>query len=289
MFQVNRKLLKNFEKLILFFLKIINIFKKKNSIRILVYHHIKKENIQKFENQILMLKKEWNFITPDEFENHILEKKKLIGKNLLLTFDDGFKSNFFVAKEVLEKLSIKAIFFVPSDFVQIKFQDEAISFAKKNILDETTSDDLNNIDNLSLYDLKQLIERGHKIGCHTKTHAHLGSINDEENLKIEIKESMENLEKLLNKKIKHFAFTYGNYKSMNFNSLKIAFLNYNFIYSCLRGNNFYNDKDSIIKRDTIYLDESNDLMQIFLFGFLDIKYSSSVNKINKIIMKILNN
>ena len=29
MFQVNRKLLKNFEKLILFFLKIINIFKKK--------------------------------------------------------------------------------------------------------------------------------------------------------------------------------------------------------------------------------------------------------------------
>ena len=86
MFQVNRKLLKNFEKLILFFLKIINIFKKKNSIRILVYHHIKKENIQKFENQILMLKKEWNFITPDEFENHILEKKKTYWKKFITYF-----------------------------------------------------------------------------------------------------------------------------------------------------------------------------------------------------------
>ena len=283
MIKINHKALRNFEKLILFFLKIISFIKKKNSIRILVYHHIKKENFQKFENQICMLKKDWNFITPDEFENHILGKKKLIGKNLMLTFDDGFKSNFFVAKKILAKLNIKAIFFVPSDFIQIRSQDKAINFAKKYILDETTNDDLENIDNLSLDNLKQLIKEGHKIGCHTKTHEYLGSLNDNETLKREIEESLYRLEKLLNKKIEHFAFTYGNYESMNFKSLKIAFLKYNFIYSCLRGNNFYNTERNIIKRDTIYLDESNDLLKIFLSGLLDIKYLFSIKKINKLI------
>ena len=42
------------------------------------------------------------------------------GKNLLITFDDGFKSNFYIAKTILKSLNIKAVFFVPSDFIKIK-------------------------------------------------------------------------------------------------------------------------------------------------------------------------
>ena len=85
------------------------------------------------------------------------------------------------------------------------------------------------------------------------------------------------------------AFTYGNYESMNFASLKIAFLKYKFIYSCLRGDNFSNNETNIIKRDTIYLDESNDLLKIFLSGFVDIKYLFSTIKINYLISKSFKN
>ena len=120
MINISHKSIKSFEKLILFFLRIVSPFQENNSIRILVYHHIENENFSKFENQIKILKKEWNFITPNEFENHIKGTKKLSGKNLLLTFDDGFKSNFIVANEILKKLDIKGIFFVPSDFYKNK-------------------------------------------------------------------------------------------------------------------------------------------------------------------------
>ena len=73
---------------------------------------------------------------------------------------------------------------------------------------------------------------------------------------------------------------------MNKNSLKLAFLRYDFVYSCMRGNNFYNDKKSIIKRDTIYLKKGNNLIDIFLSGFIDLKYYNQVREINKIIHKI---
>ena len=120
MINLNHSLILYFEKLILFFSKILSLFKKKTCIRILVYHDIEDKNFILLFNQLKYLRKNWNFITPTEFENHLNNKRKLNGKNLLITVDDGFKSNYFVAKKILNKLNIKGIFFVPSDFVQIK-------------------------------------------------------------------------------------------------------------------------------------------------------------------------
>ena len=138
---------------------------------------------------------------------------------------------------------------------------------------------------MSVKDLKILIKKGHCIGCHTKTHANLGLIKNSFQLKKEIIESAKKLEKLLKINLKHFAFSYGNYKSMNKKSLKIAFKKYSFVYSCLRGNNFYNYKNKIIKRDTVYLDSSNDLLKIFLSGFIDLKYLHQLKKIDDKIIK----
>ena len=90
-----------------------------NKIRVLLYHDV---SINKFEcllKSLTELKKKWNFITPQDFENHINGKKILKGKNLLLTFDDGFISNKFVAKKILNILDIKAIFFVLPNFINI--------------------------------------------------------------------------------------------------------------------------------------------------------------------------
>ncbi len=285
MINLNHSLILYFEKLILFFSKILSLFKKKTCIRILVYHDIEDKNFILLFNQLKYLRKNWNFITPTEFENHLNNKRKLNGKNLLITFDDGFKSNYFVAKKILNKLNIKGIFFVPSDFVQIKSKKKALNFAKQNILDNFSENKENNIYNISINNMKSLIKSGHTIGCHTKTHLNLGLLNNKKKLKDEILESANRLKKLLRIDIKHFAFTYGNFSSMSENSLKLAFLRYDFVYSCMRGNNFYNNKKSIIKRDTIYLEKGNNLIDIFLSGFIDLKYFNQVREINKIIHK----
>lgn len=288
MINLNHKSIKMFEKIILFFSNILNLFTDQNKIRILVYHHVEKKHFKKLYNQLKILSKSWKFITPKQFENHLNKKDILKGRNLLVTFDDGFKSNFFVEKKILEKLNIKAIFFVPSDFVKLNSKKKSQKFVNQNILDHIKPKDFKKLRNMSANDLKTLIKKGHCIGCHTKTHANLGLINDSLKLKKEIIESSKNLEKLLKINLKHFAFSYGNYKSMNKKSLKIAFKKYDFVYSCLRGNNFYNFKNNLIKRDTVYLDCSNDLLKIFLSGFIDLRYLHQLRKINDNIKKMNN-
>ena len=70
---------------------------------------------------------------------------------------------------------------------------------------------------------------------------------------------------------------------MSQKSLKIAFQQYDYIYSSLRGSNYKNKKNEIIKRDAVYLDLGNKLLEIFINGIIDIKYFFQVLSINKII------
>ena len=285
MINLNHNSIKIFEKIILFISNIFNYFMDQNRLRVLVYHHVEKRDFKKLYDQLKILSKNWNFITPVQFENHINRKKVLKGRNLLVTFDDGFKSNFYVAKKILNRLGIKAIFFVPSDFIKISSKQKSQNFINKNILDHIKPKDFKQLRNMSVKDLKILIKRGHSIGCHTKTHANLGLIKSTLKLKREIIESSKNLEKLLKVNLKHFAFSYGNFKSMSKKSLNIALKKNDFVYSCLRGNNFYNYKNKLIKRDTVYLDCSNDLLKIFLSGVIDLKYFNQIKKINSNIIK----
>ena len=110
MINLDHSSIKLFEKIILFFSNILNLFRDQNSLRILVYHHVEKKDFKKLYKQLKILSKNWNFITPKEFENHVDKRNILKGRNLLVTFDDGFKSNFYVEKKILSKLNIRAIF-----------------------------------------------------------------------------------------------------------------------------------------------------------------------------------
>ena len=139
---------------------------------------------------------------------------------------------------------------------------------------------------MNFNNLKILIKNGHYIGSHSKTHANLGLLSSNRTLKNEVIQSTKDLEKKLKIKIKHFAFTYGNFKSISNKSLRIVRPKYKYIYSSLRGNNFRNFKNEIIKREAIYLKEKNSLITIFLSGLVDIKYFFQLIKINKFIKKI---
>ncbi len=52
---------------------------------------------------------------------------------VLLTFDDGLKSQYENALEILEKYNIKAIFFIPTKIIELKSKEEMEFFSIKNI------------------------------------------------------------------------------------------------------------------------------------------------------------
>ena len=99
-----------FKYLVINFLSILFNFLKIDkycNFRILMLHNIEEKNSLLLKNNLLELKKNYNFIDPNKLGKLHYPKGK---NNLLITFDDGFKSNFIFAKTILKKLKIKGVF-----------------------------------------------------------------------------------------------------------------------------------------------------------------------------------
>lgn len=261
----------------------INILIKNHSIiRVIIMHDIPRASLENFKKKIRFLSKNWNFITPEEFADHLTKSKRLEGRNILLTFDDGYYSNRVVAEEVLNPLGIKAIFFIITDFLKRKDSKEQIKFIKNNLFPDWRhhkfSGNFSDTKPMGEKDLKYLINEGHTIGCHTFSHADLSSITDEDKLKKEIIESADQLEKIISKKIDHFSFSYGNVNFFSKQALSISKSRFKFIHTGMRGNNSINIKPWAIRRDAISLDNSQLEMASFLEGSADFKYKKDFIK-----------
>lgn len=121
------------------FLKKDNRYYKQNlnldNITVLVYHHIlKKEDIKgrwanneavistkDFEKQMRYLyENDFNILSLEEFLRYKEKNIKPPKKSILLTFDDGYKSNFVYAYPVLKKYKFKAALFLITSMLKEK-------------------------------------------------------------------------------------------------------------------------------------------------------------------------
>lgn len=98
-------------------------------IPILMYHHLSEnEKIssvtirpESFKNQMKALKAEgYNTISPSQLEAYINEEKPLPENPIMITFDDGYYSNYKYAYPVLKALDMKATIFVIADMCQVR-------------------------------------------------------------------------------------------------------------------------------------------------------------------------
>ena len=250
-----------------------------NSLRVLIFHDIAPNDYVNFELQMRWLSINWNIITPENFSAMISGREKISGKNVLITFDDGFISNRLVAEKILNPLGIKALFFCVSDFINIIDEDEAKTFIKNRICLGWSVENLpNHWKNMKWDDLAALLEQGHTIGGHTKSHARLSEITNDFELEDEIISSADFIESKLGITIDHFAYTFGDLNSINQKALDIASKRFKYIYSGIRGNNvknnysIYRDAAAIQDNNMNYQIYSNLLLRSFLEGVADSLY-----------------
>ena len=100
-----------------------------DAITILLYHgvtnHISfgiennhKKHIQEdiFKRQMEFVKQTSNILSVDDLLDFSSEQK-ILGKNVIITFDDGFENNYSVAAPILDSLGIPAVFYVSAGIV----------------------------------------------------------------------------------------------------------------------------------------------------------------------------
>lgn len=262
----------------------------KNSLRILNYHDVPAEDLDRFAAQLRWLSKSYSFVTPKQFSAMLLGSEEIKGHNLMISFDDGFSSNRAVAEEVLDGMGISAIFFIVSDFVGINNNQEAREFISENIYYALKTEALpDNWGNMGWKDLEFLLDKGHTIGAHTMTHKKLSSLTTEEDLKKEIIESADVLGKRLGTEVEHFAFPFGNMESFSEQALSVAKQRFKFVHSGLRGDNATGATPYTIRRDAAALQHpvnnkysvyNNALVGAFLEGIADRYYATSRNQLD---------
>ena len=262
--------------------------KNNSQLRIIILHDVLKKDEIKFQELIEYLKKNWNIISPNQFKQiitneHLHNNNK---KNILLTFDDGYKSQKLIAEKYLDPLNIKALFFVVSDFIKLNSTEDSHQFIKNNFFKTINKSChlTSETSNMNISDLLYFISKGHTIGGHTKTHTQLSKIKDQNILTDEVINSTHDLEyKLNNYKIEDFAYTFGDLDSIDKVSAKMIINNYKYLYTGLRGNNL-NINSRVLRRDAINFSEPIQVMSSYINSYIDFLYTQKLNKLEKWIL-----
>lgn len=197
----------------------------------LTFHDIPHSHFDWFKNIIDELMKEYKFINPYNLSSSL--KKNKIKPNLLLTFDDGFSSNIDICKDILEPRGIKALFFIPSYFINLKGY-KAYKFCQEYFFPKTKIPFTKKYDSLTIDQIKEMIYLGNYIGGHTKTHPNLKTLKSN-NLFEEIIESSNYLESILDYKIIHFAYPFGSIETISKEAFDITKSKFKYCFSNIRG------------------------------------------------------
>ena len=258
---------------------LLNIAKRRNNndkgaLKVLIYHNIPYKDFDKFEAQIKYIDRDYGFIKPDDLQDILAGKMKYTGTKVLLTFDDGFKSNALLAEKILDPLAIKAIFFILPGFINAKNRDEQKTFISKNIYNNRfkPGEIPDDMAPMSWQDLEHLLDKDHIIGAHTINHRRLTEIENEDELRREIIESGDILQKRLGVDIEHFSFPFGNIESIDMRAMKIIGEGYKYCYSGIRGNNYSDTNPYTLLRDPVSVDDPSAYFRFILEDWLGLMY-----------------
>lgn len=264
----------------IFFQKIFG--NKSKSLRVLILHDIAPNQFGRLKDTLTQLSKFYTFISPEKFESLISRREEIEDNYILLTFDDGFKSNLYVAQEILSQLNIQAIFFVVSDLVSLDNRSDVINHITRFVDPELSIEDVSlDLDAMTWSDLKALVSMGHSIGCHSKSHLRLSSIQKKSILNKEIFESADIIEKNIGAKVNHFAFPFGDIDSFSELCFAICVKRYKFVHTGIRGDNAKLLAPHTIWRDSLSLKEPFWFSGLILEGGIDVIYSKSRNEFLK--------
>ena len=178
-------------------------------IGVLFYHRVDDEypnpwtiSNRQFEQHVNWLQKNFDLISLEE-----LQRRMRNGDShrpaVSITFDDGYADNSAYALPMLIERKIPVTYFVTLDNVlnQTPFSHDVARGIELPV---------NTVESLQL-----LSRSGIEIGAHSRTHPNLGAIADENALYDEVIAATNELEELVQQKIRYFAFPFGQMENLN--------------------------------------------------------------------------
>ncbi|OFI05511.1 poly-beta-1,6-N-acetyl-D-glucosamine N-deacetylase precursor [Clostridium acetireducens DSM 10703] len=208
------------------------------SIPVIMYHSIdNKEDSElrvstnKFLEQMTYLKENnYTTLTLDELYEFFINNKPVPKKSLVITFDDGYRDNYENAYPILKKFDFHAIIFVVTSTID------------------------NDVNCLTSNQIKEMKFNGIDIQSHTLKHDNLYELTYNEQLET-LKKSKNDLEKMLNNKVKYLAYPYGMWNDNTIKALKEC----DYIMAFTTNSGWANKDNGLYKLNRVYINGNADL------------------------------
>lgn len=175
-----------------------------NWIRLPYYHHVFDDEIKGFERQLKYLKNFGDFISIDQVCEMVEAGQPISGRYFCVSFDDGYRCCYTNMMEITAGLSIPVIIYLPTDYTGMNENNEEDVVKIKQNYPENPGLELF----LSWEQCREMLQHQVSFGSHTKSHANLMRLSDEE-IERELGASKEIIETELKVPCVHFACPWG--------------------------------------------------------------------------------
>ena len=198
-------------------------------LRCLYCHFVFDDQVGPFTEVLNTLRQTGEFVDTDRAVAMVAGREPIDGRYFHLSFDDGFRSIIRNAMPILANLGIPAIFFVPSGII-------GASWDAAKIYSLETTNNRAVMEIATWDDLKTARDCGIEIGSHTRTHARLSAIVDEDQLVHEIFASKQEIEDQLEVDCNYISWPFGTEKDVGPLALNlIRDAGYRACFSAIRG------------------------------------------------------
>lgn len=214
---------------------------------VLCMHSTPKDRMPDFERLVKFITDHFNPLLPSDLESYMAGERKE-GPYVLFTFDDGLRNNLFAA-EVLERLGIRAFFFLIPEFIRARDQKAYYLQNIRQVIDPSFDKSEEDFTAMNYAIARELIARGHRIGSHTMSHL-LRAGSDALTIEEEISGSLETLKKELGDTVNSFCSPISTTISVSAPAKDAILRNYCFHFTTFPGlNGVRKDPQLILRRN----------------------------------------
>ena len=241
---------------------------------IAILHDIHESDTAALIRLLDLIQRERGFLKPSEIDRWLTSPRGTVQADArpapcLLTFDDGFASALPVAREILSRYGISAVFFVCPGLIDLPQEHQAATVSRNVFQGKIPPQDVPSL--MGWRELEQLQHLGHVIGAHGMNHIKLSTAAAIE-ADAEIIEAGLSLERHLGHKPDWYAYAFGDIESISARTLQIIQKHYRYCRSGVRGDNGQDNVSGLLNAQEIDLGAPQDYLRAVLDGALDIRY-----------------
>lgn len=223
----------------------------KAALYVVNYHGTQKKFLSNFKKQLQFFKSHFTILSPDQLASFYAGQLTK-GPYLLLTFDDGIRNNLLAAR-LLDEQNIKGLFFIVPEFINTSAGKQKEYFIRciRPVINPVIDHEREDFEAMSWNDLRTLLNNGHGIGSHTRSHTLVAAAASQEQSKDEILGSKELIFSNLATEVHSFCSINNTLESVGKKELSLIRELYTYHFTTIPGINLPSSDPYYIKRCNI--------------------------------------